>query len=128
MTRVLREIYRKDGEIDGRCQVARRWARIDAHIDSMTFEERYKEELQYRDCVLAEWNSLDSVQQAFERLSDSHQYRIAEYSRNTPVEKLDYYYNRDNLLTTWSCDPAQGETDSANWQQLQNLLRGRTQQ
>ncbi len=126
MSKELRAIYRKNGEIDGRCQVARRWARIDARIDAMSTEELYSEEIKYRDHVLAEWDSLDPVQQAFERLSDSHQYRIAEYSRRTPIEKLDYYYNRDNLLTTWSCDPSIADTEQSISQDLLDYLKRHT--
>ncbi len=93
----LNKIYRKNGEIDGRCQQARHWREIDIHID--------EDETVYRDQILEHWNSLTETERAFERLSNSHTWRISEYAINTAPEDSNYYYNSQGVLTAPPVDP-----------------------
>lgn len=86
--------YRKNGDIDYRSQAGRA---LKAQFDSADAEQ--EETQRTVDQILAEWDSLDSVDRAEHVLTNSHTYRIAQYARTTPISEQDYYYNQNGELT-----------------------------
>ena len=113
----LNKIYTKSGEIDGRCQQARHWQIIDDAIDAQINEDE-----QHRKQILADWALLSKTERAFEKLSNSHTYRLADYAQRTSAIDSEYYINRDGLLTTWTCDPSLNKIDDYHEKILKNRL------
>jgi hypothetical protein len=102
----LNRIYRKNGEIDGRCGLAREWKMADARIDTVeVIIDDDRDEAAYRDLILQHWHSLTDTERAFEKLCNSHTWHISEYAMRTAPEHSNYYYNSQGVLTAPEVDP-----------------------
>ena len=58
-----------------------------------------------RDRILNKWRSLDPVEQSMHIITNSWEYRMAQYAEHTAIEEQEYYINSNGDLTTWSLDP-----------------------
>lgn len=112
--------YTQSGDIDLRCQAGRDFKTMTDNWDAAD-----QETLEQRQRILDSWAAMDPVDQSEHILSNSEQYRLTQYAKNTAVEEQEYYINSEGNLTTWSLDRTINKiklSDFLSKQQSSNLV------
>ena len=85
--------YRKNGDVDYRCQAGRD---LKADFDAADRQEEF--DANHRTQIIQQWQSMDAVDRSQHVLCNSKTYRLYQYVTTVPIEDQMLYYNSEGEL------------------------------